>query len=94
MIRNLHSEIFKWLPIGRGEDCHGSVERSLNAPWQSGTGFMGAIKGDIGAIRAITADVVFSPQGRGAQEDARSSQMRRRISPFIAGGSLPPRYCL
>src|SRR3954463_1379398 len=32
MIRHLHSEIFKWLPIGRGEDCHGSVERPLNDP--------------------------------------------------------------
>src|SRR4051794_6214681 len=98
MIRNLHSEIFKWLPIGRGDICHGSVERAMNArstiPWQPGTGFMGAIKGDIGAIRVITAAVDFSSQERRSQEDARSSLVRRRISPFVAGGSLPPRYRL
>jgi hypothetical protein len=94
MIRNSHSEIFKWLPIGRVDDCHGSVERSLNAPDNSGTGFMGAIKGDIGAIRAITAAAVFSPQGRGSKEDATSAPERRRISPFLTGGSLPPRYRL
>jgi hypothetical protein len=43
---------------------------------------MGVIKGNIGAARAIIPDVLFSPQGRGRQEDATSSHLRERNSPF------------
>jgi hypothetical protein len=43
---------------------------------------MGAIKGDIGAIRAITATVDFSPQGRRSKEGARSSPLAEKDIAF------------
>jgi len=52
-IRNSHSLIFTWLPIGRCDAGHGSGQGPLNAP--SGAkrpGVMRAIKGNIGAEAA------------------------------------------
>jgi hypothetical protein len=47
---------------------------------------LAAIKGDIGAVGTFAAPVVISPQGRcGSKEDARSSSLRGRISPFSCG---------
>jgi hypothetical protein len=53
---------------------------------------MRGIRGDIAAAKAFRATVVFSPQAKGSKEDARSSLPRRRISPFVFGRSLKPRY--
>jgi hypothetical protein len=74
-IRNSHSEFFTWLPIGRCEVRHGSSQQARPA-------VMRAIKGYIGAASAFIPDVLISPQGRGLQEDATSSPLARRISPF------------
>src|SRR5215217_3159527 len=52
-IRNSHSQIFRWLPIGRCEVGHSSGQSTHNTP--SGAkrpGVMRAIKGDIGAAAA------------------------------------------
>jgi hypothetical protein len=48
-IRNSHSLIFRWLPIGRCEVSHGSGKalRGAKRP-----GLMRAIKGNIGAAKA------------------------------------------
>jgi hypothetical protein len=43
---------------------------------------MGAIKGNIGAIRAFTAIVVFSPQERRSKEGAKGSLPERMIYPY------------
>jgi hypothetical protein len=43
---------------------------------------MGAIKGDIGAIRAITAGATFSLHGRIAEEDARTSLLAEKDFTF------------
>src|SRR4029077_3048256 len=82
MIRNLHSEIFRWLPISRCERWHGSRLIAI------GPGVLRVIKGNIAASRPFGPRRVFSPQGRGSIEDARSSALRRRISPFWPPGSL------
>jgi hypothetical protein len=84
-IRNLHFDIFRWLPISR----YGRGRGSLLSP--SGPGVMRVIKGNIGAIGRFSSPLDFSSQGRGSKEDARSSSIERRISPFLPGGSLPHR---
>jgi hypothetical protein len=57
-------------------------ERRLERP-ATGTGVLRTIKGDIGAIRAITAAVDFSSQGRRSKEGARSSLFAEKDLAFF-----------
>jgi hypothetical protein len=79
MIRNSHSEFFKWLPIGRICCQTGSGTRRPG-------GVMEFIKGNIGAIPDFTGAVVFSPQPRGSKDVANGSVDGRMIYP---NGSAP-----
>jgi hypothetical protein len=77
MIRNSHSEFFKWLPIGRAYSRTGSGTPRDRA------GVMEAIKGDIGAIPDFADAVVFSPQALRSKDVARGSTDRRMIYPLL-----------
>jgi hypothetical protein len=44
---------------------------------------MGAINGNIAADGTFAAAVVFSPQGRGLKQDARSPLSREKDLPFF-----------
>jgi hypothetical protein len=74
-IRNSHSEIFRWLPIGRCDVSHGSDGKPAGRDAADKRQYRGK-RPDHGA------GAVFSSQGRGSQEGARSSGLAEKDLTF------------
>ena len=61
-----------------------------NNPLQPRPGVMRVINGNIGAAAGFNLDVLFSPQGRELELDARSSLLAEKDFTFCADGFTEP----